>query len=133
MSEPNRCQAQNQSGEPCGATHYRDGWCRWHHPDPEMREKHRAISARGGKERSNTNRARRKLAGDLRDLVGVKATLLEAMEEVRNGDMDPEIGRSLATLARAVVVVAGVADFEQELVRMREDMARFIERQDATG
>jgi hypothetical protein len=91
-------------------------------------EQRRAWSAKGGKERSNGARAKRKLAGDLRDLAGVKAMLLAAMEQTKNGEMEPGILTALSTAARAVVAVAGVADFETQLAEMRRELADLSER-----
>ena len=120
--KPDRCLAINAAGNPCGAK-ARPGstWCPWH--DPETRDQHRQWSKMGGEQRSNANRARKKLTGDLRDLLGVKAMLLDAMEQTKNGDMEPGVLTALSTAARAVVTVSGVADFEQVLDQMRQDMA----------
>src|SRR5687767_619883 len=101
--QPTRCRASNQQGQPCAAAHWRDGWCRWHHPD--LGAERKAWSAKGGASRSNAERARRKLAGDLRDLAGVKAMLLEAMQATKDGTLEPGVLTALATAARAVVAV----------------------------
>jgi hypothetical protein len=101
----------------------------WH--DPDLDAERQSWRTKGGRERSNTARARKKLAGDLRDLAGVKAMLLEAMERTKDGEMEPGILTALSTAARAVVVVSGVADFEEQLTAMRADIARFTERQGA--
>ena len=120
------CQGTTQDGKPCGARP-RPGsvWCPWH--DPDLKEQHRAWSAKGGQQRSNGNRARKKLAGDLRDLVGVKAMLLESMQQTKDGTMEPGILTALSTAARAVVAVAGVADFEEQLGEMRREIADLAE------
>lgn len=129
--QPPRCQATNQAGRPCSAQHWQDGFCRWHHPD--LATERRAWSAKGGASRSNSARARRKLAGDLKDMAGVKAMLLESMQQTKDGDMEPGILTALATAARAVVAVAGVADFEAQLAQMRADIAAFTERRGAAS
>jgi hypothetical protein len=126
MDGPARCQATNQQGDPCSAAHYRDGWCRWHHPD--LGEARKAWAAKGGRNGSHTARAKKKLAGDLRDLAGVKSLLLEAMDATRTGAMEPAVLSALATAARAVVAVAGVADFETQLAAMRRELADLTER-----
>jgi hypothetical protein len=126
MSEPMRCQATNQSGQPCSAAHYRDGFCRWHHPD--LGEQRKAWAAKGGRNGSQSARAKRKLATALQDLTGVKAMLLESMEQTKNGEMEPGILTALSTAARAVVAVAGVADFEGQLAEMRRELADLSER-----
>lgn len=125
-----RCQGTTKDGKPCSAQ-ARTGstWCPWH--DPALIERRAEWSAKGGRQRSDVARARKKLVGDLRDLAGVKAMILESMELTKNGDMEPAILNALSTAARAVVVVAGVADFEEQLATMRADIARFSERQGA--
>jgi hypothetical protein len=128
--DPPRCQALNQNGAPCSAQHYRDGWCWWHHP--ELKDKLRAVSAKGGRNRSNEARAKKALAGDLRDMAGVKASLLSALAKVERGGLDPAQASAMATLARAIVAVSGVADFEGQLAEMRQEIAELAGRRDAS-
>lgn len=122
-----RCIARNATGDPCQAQPVRpSGYC-WFH-DPAIAEERERKRREGGANRSNAARVRRKLAGDLKDLAGVKAMLLEAMQATKDGDLEPGILTALSTAARAVVAVAGVADFEAELAQMRADIAAFTER-----
>lgn len=121
-----RCIGQNKDGSPCGAlAQAGKPFCPWH--DPERETDRAEWRRKGGQSSSNAARAKKKLAGDLRDLAGVKAMLLDAMEKTKDGDMEPGILTALSTAARAVVVVAGVTDFEEQLATMRADIARFAE------
>jgi hypothetical protein len=129
-SEPKRCQAINQNGSPCSALHFRDGWCRWHHPD--LKDELREISSRGGKARSNAARAKKSIAGDLRDMRVVKAALMGALAKVSLGQMEPAQGQAMASIARALVAVSGVADFEDQLAEMRSEIAELTIRRTAS-
>ena len=53
----------------------------------------------------------------------MKARLLSAMAKVENGELEPGPANALANLARAVVTVSGVADFEVQLGEMRRELA----------
>jgi hypothetical protein len=125
-----RCTGRNKDGGACSAQ-ARPGsaWCAWH--DPALDGERATWRRKGGEASSNVARAKKKLAGDLRDLAGVKAMLLESMQMTKDGEMEPGVLTALSTAARAVVVVAGVADFEEQLATMRADIARFAERQGA--
>ncbi len=113
---PPRCQATNLAGKPCSAQVWRDGFCRWHHP--ELADDRRSWSAKGGASRSNSARARKKLSGDMKDLAGVKAMLLEGMEQTKAGEMEPNILTALSTAARAVVAVSGAGEIEERLAAL---------------
>src|SRR4051812_46034432 len=115
------CSATNKDGSPCNAQAWRDGLCRWHHPDLEAERTE--GRRRGGQNRSNAVRARKALAGDIRDLADVKARLMTALTKVESGDLEPGAANAMANLARAVVAVAGVADFEAQLAQMRQELA----------
>ena len=118
--QPSRCQAKNKEGEPCSAQHWKDGYCRWHHPD--LATERKAWSAKGGSSRSNSARARKKLSGDVRDLVGVKAMLLEGMEQTKAGAMEPGVLTALSTAARAVVAVSGAGELETRLADIERSL-----------
>jgi hypothetical protein len=126
-AQPDRCQSLTRTGARCSAVPVDGRRCAWHSEDPVWVAKRREWSKAGGAASSHAARAKKKLAGDLRDVAGVKALLLESMEATKNGEMEPNVLTALATAARAVVVVAGVADFEEQLATMRADIARFAE------
>lgn len=109
-----KCKATSRDGSPCSAqarsgSHY----CLWH--DPELAGQRSVWRSKGGAHRSNAARARKQLSGDLRDLVGVKAALLRAMERVEQGELEPGPAQAMAGLARAIVTVSSAADFEDRI------------------
>ena len=122
---PNQCKAQNKSGAPCSAQAYKDGLCRWHHPDLEAQRSEERR--RGGHARSNAARARKALAGELRDMGDVKARLMIALAKVEEGELEPGPANAMANLARAIATVAGVADFEGQLAELRHEVAALSE------
>ncbi|MDQ3412433.1 MAG: hypothetical protein M3509_09995, partial [Chloroflexota bacterium] len=52
-----KCSASNKDGSPCNARPWREGLCRWHHPDSQA-----TIAAgrrKGGQAKSNKARAKK--------------------------------------------------------------------------
>lgn len=129
---PEQCRATNQDGSPCGAKPWKDGLCRWHHPS--LVDDRKAWSAKGGQARSNANRARKAIAGDLRDLGAVQATMLGVLKKLERGEVEPGVATAMATVARSLVAVAQVnaaVNFEQQLADMARQIAELSERQPA--
>ena len=125
-----RCTAKNAAGSPCSATPVRaDGYCWWH--SPALAEERDAARRRGGAARSNRARARKQLAGDVRDMTDVKARLMVALVKVEAGELDPGPANAMANLARAIATVAGVADFELQLAQLRRDLAALADERSA--
>lgn len=126
-----KCSGTNTDGTPCSAPP-RPGsaWCVWH--DPETKAQRAEWSKRGGAARSNQARARKALKGDVRDIAAVKASLLSALEKVEAGELDPGPANAMANLARAIVSVAGVADFEVQLSEMRQELAELARSRSAS-
>jgi hypothetical protein len=120
-----RCSATNKDGRPCSAQAWRDQLCRWHHPDLEAARVE--GRRRGGKNRSNATRARKQLAGDVRDMTDVKARLMIALDKVEKGELEPNVVTAMANVARAIATVAGVADFEGQLAELRHEVASLAE------
>lgn len=122
---PTSCTGRNKSGAPCSAQAYKDGLCRWHHPDLETQRTEERR--RGGHARSNAARARKALAGDIRDMTDVKARLMVALAKVEEGELEPGPANAMANLARAIATVASVADFEGQLAELRHEVAMLAE------
>jgi hypothetical protein len=99
--QPTSCQAANQSGKPCSAAHWRDGWCRWHHPD--LTEQRKAWSAKGGQQRSNRARAKKQLPADLLTTEELHSWLGIVFKKVITGTLDPPIATAAANVARTMV------------------------------
>src|SRR5829696_1630080 len=121
-----RCLGTNKDGTPCKARAQRDSeYCLAH--DPERVTDLTEWRRRGGRESSNRSRARKALAGDVRDLTDVKARLMMALAKVEEGDLEPGPANAMANLARAIATVAGVADFEGQLAELRHEVAALSE------
>jgi hypothetical protein len=56
-------------------------------------------------------------------MADVQARLLLVYQQVHIGEVDPSVGTAMATIARALVAVAGVAQFEDQLTEMRREIA----------
>jgi hypothetical protein len=113
-----KCSARNKDGRPCSAQAWRDGLCRWHHPDLEAERNE--GRRRGGQNRSNAARARKALAGDIRDLGDVKARLMRALAKVEAGALEPPVAGAMANLARAIATIAQVGEMEERLRSLEE-------------
>ena len=116
---PSQCTGRNKSGAPCSAQAWKDGLCRWHHP--ELESQRAEERRRGGHARSNAARARKKLAGDVRDMNDVKSRLMVALAKVEEGELEPGPANAMANLARAIATVAQAGEMED---RIRELEAR---------
>jgi len=124
-----RCQATNQAGKPCSAQHWRDGWCRWHHPD--LATARREWSAKGGTQRANKARAKKSLPAELLTMEEVLAYLGITLRGVLTGKVEPGVGTAIAGLARAMTTVAGAATLEQQLADMARAIADLQDRRSA--
>ena len=127
-----RCKGQNKDGTPCTA--YKTtgrAFCPWH--DPERAEEREGWRRKGGVSSSKRSRARKSI-GDLRNLVVVQSTLLQTLEDLKNGTVEPAIATAMATVARALVAVAGVNSavaFEEQLESMARQITELQERRGA--
>ena len=107
MARSTACQATKQNGQPCGSVVVlASGYCFLH--DPDRKEDARRISVKGGQGKRRIARVERLVPTTLRPVL---ASLLEALDETRRGEMDPKIAGALAALAR---VAPGAAASERE-------------------
>lgn len=118
--KPTRCQATNQQAKPCGAEHYRDGWCRWHHPDLEGER--RAWSAKGGSARSNKARAKRQLPDGAMEIGELGAWLGVVFRRLIAGDVEPGVATAAASLSRAMVEVARAGHVEDRIIEIERQL-----------
>lgn len=107
------CSERNKEDGPCGATHYRDGYCRWHHPDLE--EQRQAERAAGGAARSNKARAKRQLEGAALSIADIDNLLCATLKSVASGRMEPGVGNSLAMISKTITGIRQAHDLEQRL------------------
>lgn len=123
-----KCKGYKKSGERCSSWALADSeFCIAH--DPKRVIELAEYRKRGGAGRSNASRARKQIA-DLRNMPGVQTTLLQAIDDLKTGKLEPPVATAIATLARALVAVAGVTSavtFEEQLAEMRRQMADLSE------
>ncbi len=115
-----RCKEKNQQGKPCSAQHWKGGYCRWHHP--ENQDAQREASRRGGRASSHTARARKKFANGIRDIADLRATMLDSIEKVRVGELEPNRAAAIAQLARVVVAMTPIADLDGRMVELEKQL-----------
>ncbi len=112
------CKSPNRAGGPCGAQHYRDGWCRWHHP--ELEAQRQAERAAGGHARSNKVRARKQLAAAVLSIDDLDALLCRALVQVAGGKMEPGVGSAMAGIAKTIAGIRSTGDFEKRLEELEQ-------------
>ncbi len=108
-----KCREYNRAGGPCGAQHYKDGWCRWHHPDLEAQRQAERVA--GGQARSNRNRAKKQMSGQAMTTSDLDVLLCGALNKVAKGEMEPNVGSTMATIAKTVVGIRATSDLEKRL------------------
>jgi hypothetical protein len=111
-----QCKALNKASEPCGGTHYRDGWCYWHHPDLEPQRLSQRIA--GGKAKANSARARKRILAAGMELPEVDAALCQALTDVLAGELEPNIGTAAATIAKAITSVRQAGELEKRVIAL---------------
>lgn len=116
------CMGRNRDGSPCSAwVPPGRAYCQWHDPDREA-ERH-AWRAKGGANKSNRQRARRGLAGDVLTMSELAGALCRALRKVETGELEPNVANSMATLAKAVVAVQQAGDLEERLTALEAQAA----------
>ena len=110
---PSQCTGRNKSGAPCSAQAWKDGLCRWHHP--ELEAKRAEERRKGGAARSNQSRARRRMAAEAMTPNEIQGFIAVAMRGVMVGSITPGIANAVASLARAAVSVREASELEERL------------------
>ena len=107
------CQATRKDGRPCSASALADGFCFAH--SPSLQEKREAARAKGGKGKSRLARADKLVPATMRPVV---RTLLEALDEVRDGTLTPAQASAMAAVAGALVRVYTVGQIEERIAAL---------------
>jgi hypothetical protein len=112
-----KCQSLNSASEPCGAEPLKgSSFCVWHHPD--LAERRKEWSLRGGKGKANAVRARKRLKR--LDLDEIDAALCTALLDVLRGDIEPGLATAAASVARVIHAVRSATEFEQRLTALEQ-------------
>lgn len=106
-----QCVAIRTNGERCRA-HALPNRPQCFAHDPENRERATAARRKGGENSSNPARAARRIPKDMRELV---SSLMAAIAEVHNGELDPKRLSAMASGAGAIVRVHEAGELEQRL------------------
>lgn len=111
-----KCKGTTTTGEPCGATLYRDDYCYWHHPALEAERQ--ANRAAGGRARSNAARAKKRL--QRLELDEIDAALCTAMLDVLRGDLEPGLATAAASVARTIHAVRTATEHERRISELEQ-------------
>ena len=106
------CSAKRTTGEPCTAVvvHGREH-CVGHLPESTEGR------AKGGENSSALARLQKYIPQDLSEL---KTDMFKALDDVYNGNISPQQGAAMATLANAIIRVYETADLNAELQEAKE-------------
>ena len=138
MATRKRCKATRKDGDPCRAWATAGDFCTFH--APELAERRREGKSRGGKTtlgklKGETKEAEvadrfspkpwRGSAGDVRILEAPDPTellvlLADTIDDVRNGDVSPQIANSVGYLAGVMVKVIEVHQMNERLQAIEE-------------
>ncbi len=113
-----RCRGANAAGQRCDAKPVRpSGWCYWH--DPALETERTEGRRQGGKSRSNQARARKQLPTNTMTMQEIQGLLGLTFKGVIAGRIEPGVGTAAASIAKAMVAVAGVAEIEGQIAELR--------------
>ncbi len=115
-SAPKRCAGQRKDGTPCTALVMGNGDFCYAHDPARAAERDRARR-KGGTNSATRARLDRLLPATLRPMI---ASLLDALDEVHAGTLDPRQASAMASLAGAITKAYGVGILE-ERVQALED------------
>ena len=110
-SAPKRCTGTRKDGTPCAATVMGPGTLCYAH-DPTRAHERDEARRKGGTNSATRARLDRLLPATLRPMIG---SLLDALDEVRQGTLDPKRASAMASLAGAITRAYGVGVLEERL------------------
>ncbi len=115
-SDPKRCAGTRRDGTPCAAAVMGPGvWCYAH--DPARATERDEARRKGGTNSATRARLDRLLPATLRPMIG---DLLDALDEVHAGTLDPKQASAMASLAGAITRAYGVGVLEERLQALEE-------------
>lgn len=113
------CAATRRDGQPCTSPALPGSrFCFGH--DPALARKRRAGQAAGGRNRAKTARLAKLVPETLRPVL---ATLLDALDEVHDGDLEPKAASAMAALAGAIVRVYSAGTLEERIAALEAAQA----------
>jgi hypothetical protein len=116
----NRCRATNANGAPCEAQPVRaDGYCYWH--SPQTAAEREANRRKGGHNRSNVQRAKRRYGTAPLSTDDLRELLAETLRRALAGSIDPPLANAIANLSRVALAAneaSAVSDLMQRLAAL---------------
>jgi hypothetical protein len=114
------CCATRSDGTPCGAKPLpHEEYC-WAH-SPRLAQKRRAARKAGGYAKGNAARAQRLVPSMLRPILSL---LVGGMQQVYRGELEPSRYTAMSTGASAIVRLFQMAELEQRLEALEQEMRR---------
>ncbi len=113
-SEAKRCTGTRRDGTPCAATVMGAGMLCYAHDPARATERDRARS-KGGTNSATRARLDRLVPATLRPMIG---SLLDALDEVHRGDLDPKQASAMAALAGAITRAYSVGVLEDRVAAL---------------
>ncbi len=111
-----KCKATTAAGAPCTAQPLRaDGFCFWH--SPAVAAERQAGRRRGGRARSNANRARKDLPPALTP-AELQQVLGSVLRGVIGGRVAPNVANAWAALGRTLIAIREATEVEERLTAL---------------
>ncbi len=113
-SEPKRCAGTRRDGTPCAAAVMGPGALCYAH-DPARATERDQARRKGGTNSATRARLDRLVPATLRPMIG---SLLDALDEVHAGSLDPKQATAMASLAGAIVRAYSVGVLEERVLAL---------------
>jgi hypothetical protein len=118
-SEAKRCSGTRRDGTPCAATVMGAGTLCYAH-DPARATERDQARRKGGTNSATRARLDRLVPATLRPMIG---SLLDALDEVHAGTLDPRQASAMASLAGAITKAYGVGVLEERVQALEDQRA----------
>jgi hypothetical protein len=115
-SDPKRCAGTKKDGTPCTAPVMGEGAYCFAHDPARAGERERARE-KGGANSATRARIERLVPSTLRPTIG---KLIDALDEVHDGKLDPKVANAMAALAGAIVRAYNIGVVEQRLEALEQ-------------
>ncbi len=113
-SAPKRCTGQRKDGTACGAAVMGAGTLCYAH-DPARAAERDQARRKGGANSATRHRLDRLVPATLRPMI---AALLDALDEVHRGDLDPRQASAMAALSGAIIRAYAVGVLEDRVAAL---------------
>ncbi len=110
------CQGTRDNGELCRAWALPSSrFCLWH--DPAQESKRQEAREKGGRNKATPMRLGKLMPATLKPVL---QKLMDGLDEVHDGTLDPRQASAMASLASAIGRLYEVAELEQRLERLEQ-------------